>query len=252
MKYRSAILLLAAAPLSAQFNTKLQPQTIEQFDQYARTVERHPFLLDKNASDRQAVLKGQLLIRPANPENPVAITDGLIHDWDGAVFIPDTTMRKVLSVLQDFDRDSQLYPNIVRSRLIRRDGNNLVGFWRVEWKYPPLTVVLDMVQEAHYQEIAPGKWICKAYTKDISEVENAGTAREKKLPPGVGEGFLWRMYAYWNLETVDGGVLAECRTLSLSRTIPPMLAWAIKPFVQKLPRESLAATLRETRKAATQ
>ncbi len=252
MRYLPALLLLAnAAPLRAQFNTKLQPQTIEEFDRYARNVERQPFPSGENASDREKVLNGELFIHPGTPDNPVAISDGLIHDWVGTVFIPHTTVQKVRSVLQDFGRHSQIYPNIVDSRLIQREGNNLVGYWRVKWKYPPLTVVLDIQQEAHWREVAPGKWVCHAYAKNISEVENAGTPREKKLPPGVGKGFLWRLYAYWSLEAVNGGVLAECRTLSLSRAIPPALAWAINPFVQSLPRESLAGTLGDTRNAAT-
>lgn len=250
MKYFFPLIFLGVLPVAAQFNTTLQPETVAQFDQYASKVERQPSSISQNASERQSALNGQMLIRPGTPDNPISVFDGLIHDWDGAIFVPHTTMQKVLGVLQDFDHHSRIYPHIVSSRLIRRDGNNVVGYWRVEWKYSPVTVVLDIEEDAEYREIAPGHWICHAYAKHISEVENAGTEREKKLPPGSGKGFLWRMYAYWDLQTVDGGVLAECRTLSLSRSIPPMLAWAIKPFVQKLPRESLAGTLRETAKAA--
>ena len=56
---------------------------------------------------------------------------------------------------------------------------------------------------------------------------------------------------YWSLETANGGVLAECRTLSLSRDIPNAVAWIMKPFVQSLPRESLTSILQQTRIAAT-
>jgi hypothetical protein len=44
-------------------------------------------------------------------------------------------------------------------------------------------------------------------------------------------------------------VLAECRTLSLSRNIPIAVSWAIKPFIQSLPSESLSSTLSNTRSA---
>lgn len=133
--------------------------------------------------------------------------------------------------------------------MIRRDGNDFTGYWRLERKSPLLTVALDVVQQAHYQKVGAGKWICRAYANDISEVENAGTANEKKLPPDQGKGFLWRFYAYWSLEATDNGVLAECRTLSLSRDIPQALSFLIQPFVQSLPRESLTATLKYTRAA---
>ena len=250
-----------AGARSVQFNTTLQPRTITEFDQYAQKVEqelrqrwegRQPFLsIEDSAADREKALSGELIIRPGTANNPISISDGLVHDWVGAVFIPHTTMQNVLSVLQNFDRHSKIYPSIVSSRLIRRKGNEITGAWRLQYKHPVLTVVLDVEQDAHYEQVGPGKWICRAYAKDISEVENAGTPDEKKLPPGQGRGFLWRMYAYWSLEATHNGVLAECRTLSLSRDIPPMLAWAIKPFVQSLPRDSLAATLQNTRAAVS-
>ncbi|MGA8030520.1 MAG: hypothetical protein WB992_25535 [Bryobacteraceae bacterium] len=252
-------LLLSGSAVYGQFTTTLQPQTVNEFDQYASKIEQQlsmrwkgqrPFISIEEDSSA-SVMQGELIVRPGTPDNPVAITNGLIHDWVGAVFIPNTTMQKVLAILQDFDHHSEIYPAIVSSRLIRRQGNNLVGYWRLERKDPLVPVVLDVEQEAHYQEAGPRKWICEAYARNISELENAGTPREKKFPPGEGMGFLWRMYSYWSLEAVNDGVLAECRTLSLSRNVPAGLAWAIKPFIQSLPRESLASTLRNTRTAAT-
>ena len=254
-----AVILVAGAPVFTQFMTKLQPQTIKEFDQYARKVEeqldqrwqhQRAFLaVQESDADLQKVLGGDLLVHPAS-DNPIAIFHGLIHDWTGTVFIPNTTMSKVLNILQGFDRHSHIYPNVTRSRLIRREDNDLTGYWRLEYKQGLVTAALDVEQEAHYREIAPGKWVVKAYAKQISEVENAGTPREKILPVGEGEGFLWRLYAYWSLEATHDGVLAECRTLSLSRDIPKSIAWAVAPFVQNLPRESLAGTLRDTRAAA--
>jgi hypothetical protein len=254
---------LTAFPLCAQFtfSTKLKPRTAAEFDEYAQKVEqqlssrwlgqRASLSISDVPSDRASVLRGDLLIRAGSPENPISISDGLIHDWFGAVFIPNTTMQKVLGVLRDFDHHADIYPEIVSSRLLRRNGNDLTGYWRLQRKPQLIPVAFDVEEEAHYREIAPGKWICRAYAKKISEVDNPGTSSEKILPPGNGQGFLWRLYAYWSLETTNGGVLAECRTLSLSRNIPAGLSWAIKPFIQSLPRESLTSTLKNTRAAVT-
>jgi hypothetical protein len=253
-------LFLIAAPAFAQFTTTLQQRTIDEFDRYAQKIEQQltarwhgsgSFLsIEDDAADREKVLAGELLVRPGNPGNPVEISDGLVHDWFGAVFIPNTNLHKVMDILQNFDRHSQIYPSVVRSRLVERKGSDITGYWRLQRQQGLLTIALDVEQEAHYQEVGPGKWICRAYAKNISEVDHPGSAREKKLPSGHGQGFLWRLYAYWSLEAANGGVLAECRTLSLSRSIPAAVAWAITPFVQSLPRESLAATLRDTRDAA--
>jgi len=256
-----AIAALIALPCHAQWTTSLKPRTVQEFQKYAKTVEeklqnrwqgRQPFLsIDEDESSRKQALKGELVIHPAVTDNPVSISGGLIHDWVGTVYIPNAAMEKVLGILQDFDRHSKIYPAVIGSRLIRRQSNDLEGMWRLERKDPLLPVVLDVKQQAHYKQVAPGKWICRAYADRISEVENPGSTNEKILPPDNGTGFLWRLYAYWSLETVSGGILAECRTVSLSRDIPTMVNWIIRPFVQKLPRESLASTLEDTRSAAS-
>jgi len=241
---------------SAQIITTLHPQTVQEFDQYAQKVEQElsqrwhgqrPFLsIDDDPADRAKVLAGDLLIRPGNPDNPVSISDGLVHDWLGAVFFPNTSLAKVMAVLQDFNQHSKIYPNILRSRLISHTGNDFTGYWRLEKRQGLIVVDLDVEEQAHWQQITPDKWICRAYAKNIREVEDPGTPRETLLPEGRGQGFLWRLYAYWSLEATNGGVLGECRTLSLSRGIPAMFAFAVRPFVESLPRESLANTMRDT------
>jgi hypothetical protein len=240
--------------------TSLQPRTVEEFDAIAHRVEttlqerwngKQPFLsLDENPSERAKVLQGELWIQPGSPDNPISIYDGLVHDWVGAVFIPNTNMQKVLEILQNFSAHQRIYPEVKQSRLISRQGDNIVGFWRLERRQSLITVVLDVQQDAHWRQLGPGKWICRAYAKNISEVQHAGTPQERVLEPGYGQGFLWRLYSYWTLEATNGGVLGECRALSLSRDIPVALAWAIKPFLQTVPRQSLAGSLRYTRTAA--
>lgn len=255
----SVVALAFATACAAQFMTTLQPRTVIQFDAYAHQVEadlqkrwngQAAFLqVDDDPVERTKVIHGELWIGPANPNDPVSIDNGLIHDWVGAVYIPKTDIHTVLSLLQDFNRHSQIYPDVKESRLVSRHGNDIVGSWRLERKQSLISVVLDVKQDAHWQQARPGKWFCRAYARDIEEVEHTLVRREKVLPVGRGRGFLWRLYAYWTLEAMNNGVLAECRTLSLSRDVPPSVAWAIQPFVASLPREALAGTLRDTRAA---
>jgi hypothetical protein len=250
--------LLLVCPLCSQFETKLAPETAAAFETYVKSVEqelesrwsgRAPFLsLNDSPEDAKKLLKGDRLIRPASSPNPREVPDGLIHDWVGAVYIPDTSIDKVLAVLQDFDRHSKIYPEIVRSRLVNRQGNDVVGYWRLERKQQFVPAVFDVQDEAHYRQLAPGKWICRAYANDIREVQDAGSSKEKDSPLGEGLGLLWRFNAFWSLEASGSGVLAECRTISLSRAIPSGMGWIIKPFIQNVPRESLASTLQNTRK----
>lgn len=259
--YLILFLCMAASHSSfGQITVTLQPQTARAFDEYARSVEqqlearwsgKQPFLsLDEFSDERSNVLKGAVYIRPGNPDNPISVPHGLIHDWIGTIFIPNVTAHKVIEVLQDFNDHSKIYADIVRSRLIGQNGGEVSGEWRLRRTSPFLTLVLDVPEHEFYTQLSPGKWICRAYAKDISEIEDPEEKDERKLPPGKGQGFLWRLYGYWSLQETDGGVLTECRTLSLTRDVPAAVAWIAKPFLQNVPRESLAATLKSTRAAA--
>jgi hypothetical protein len=62
-------------------------------------------------------------------------------------------------------------------------------------------------------------------------------------------GFLWRLYAYWSYEERDGGLYMQIESVTLARSIPAGVAWAVKPFVESVPRESLEFTMQATTKA---
>ncbi len=250
---------VTATPLSAQLVTKLSQTTLAEFQRYVASVEGEmnarwsggqPFLaLDEDPADKQRVLSGELFIKQMNRGQPVSITDGLIHDWFGAIFIPNNTPQQIIAILEDFDHHKGTYPEISRSRIVSRNGYDVTGAWRLQQKgFVP--VILDVIDTVHFAQVAPGKWKGTAYANDIREVDTTLFSRGKQYPPGEGHGYLWRLYAYWSLEAVNGGVFAECRTLSLSRDIPTGLAWAVGPYVQKQPRDSLSSTLINTRKAA--
>jgi hypothetical protein len=251
-------LWLVVCPLCSQFETTLAPPTVSAFEAYMKKAEgdldarwsgRDPFISFNVApEDRRKIMKGDLVIRPASLPNPKDIPDGLIHDWVGAVYIPNTTIDKVLAVLQDFDRHSRIYPEIIRSRLVQREGNDITGYWRLERRQQFVPAVFDVLQEAHYQQIAADKWICRSHSKEIREVNDAGSSHESDFAPGEGLGLLWRLNAFWSLQASGTGVLAECRTISLSRSIPSGMGWMIRPFIQNVPRESLTSTLQNTRK----
>ena len=247
--------LLLCLLLPSQLDTKLEQRALVAFENYAKGVEqaiagRAPSV---TAAQKQSLLEGEVLIRPAESrKNPIEVPGGLIHDWTGTIFFANVSMDRVLAVMQDFDDHSKWYPEILRSRLIRHSGNDLTGYWRLEKKEQLVDVVFDVTQEAHYEQLAPGRWTCDAYAKNVREVRDAGTPQEKILPLGEGLGVFWRGYYYWSLESSGNGVIAELRTLSLSRAVPTGLGWIMRPVLQNVPRESLAATLQNTRKAVTE
>ena len=255
------LLLFGGLKAAAQFMAQLGEPTLNEFQAYVNRIEsecqarwsgkRADLWLEEHPAEHSAAKAGKLIIQPMNEGGAFAIKHGLVHDWMGAAFIPGTTLARVLSVLQDFDNHQKYFPEIVRSRTLQRNGNTVKGYWRLK-RTQIITVVLDVEQVASYEETRSGLWHCRATTTKISEVDDAGTATDNDLPPDDGHGYLWRLNAYWNLKAVPEGVYAECRTLSLSRDIPFGLNFAVKPFIQSLPRASLESTLTGLKKAAAE
>jgi len=254
-----ALATIPACPLPAQLVVKLSPETVAAFEAYAHQVEsqlderwkgKKSFLyIEDDQGIRQQVLGGELFIKQMNDGSPVEIKDGLIHDWLGAVYIPNTSIERVVNILEDFDQHKDIYPAVSKSQTLQRKGNNVKGYWRLQQK-GLVPVILDVQEDAHYTRLGPGEWKGQNYARDITEVDTGLFTRGRKFPLGEGHGYLWRLYGYWSLQSFNGGVLAECRTLSLSRGIPQGLAWAVGPYVQKMPQDSLTSTLRETRNAS--
>jgi hypothetical protein len=57
------------------------------------------------------------------------------------------------------------------------------------------------------------------------------------------------MNTYWSYEERDGGLYIQIESVTLSRSIPTGLGWAIGPFIESVPRDSLEFTLRATSNA---
>lgn len=255
-----ALLLVSVCSLQAQLVVKLSPQTVAEFERYTNKVEaqlnecwnggKSFLVLDDNPSEKKKVLAGELFIKSMSGDHPVAVTSGLIHDWLGAVFIPHATPEHVVSILEDFNRHKDIYPEVTQSKTLESNGSTVTGYWRLEQKSGIVPIILDVTEEATYKQVSPEKWKGLTYAKKIIETDTGLFSRGKKFPLGEGHGYLWRLYGYWSLEAAQGGTLAECRTLSLSRDIPQGLNWAVAPYVEKQPRISLASLLTNTRRAA--
>lgn len=75
------------------------------------------------------------------------------------------------------------------------------------------------------------------------------SASERTLDASEEHGFLWRQNTYWSYEERDGGLYLQAESISLSRSVPPGLGWALGPYVESVPRESLEFTLGSARNA---
>lgn len=238
---------------------QLKPRTLQAFEAYIREAEekmepslhgRGAFLWsDANTERAQHVRQGQIVAQLWAGDGALKVPNGLIHDWVGAAFAPDATVEDVLAVVQNYNHHKDIYqPEVIGSKLIRRDGDHFEIFLRL-LKKKIITVVLDTDHDVHYAGIDAKRWTCRSYTTRIAEVEDVGTPQERVLEPDTGYGFLWRLYSYWRFDEKKDGVFIECRAISLTRDIPLGLGWIIEPIIRNLPQESLVHTLEATRNA---
>jgi hypothetical protein len=244
----------------------LRDNTAQAFSRYVENVESEnsrslrdgPFLWvsDLNSEETQQALaslkSGQVEIRrlstKAHSRNP-DVPGGLIHDWEGMVFIPGVKLDTVLRVLEDYNHQAEYFaPDVERSRIESHDGNHYRVFLRFH-RHNVVTVVLDTEHEVNYFRDSPTRAHSRSSATRIAQVDNPGEAGEREKTPGDDDGFLWKMETWWRMEEKDGGVYVQNEAVTLTRDIPTGLGWLVEPFITNIPKETLEFTLQATRKA---
>ena len=270
------VILLAAVtlyPTVADFAQGAEPEparlhanTLEAFDRYVKLTEaRNSDELKRGTNllwidqlpaaqrtEAYAALKrGEVKMKKLemlDGGKPIACPGGIIHHWTGVVFIPGAKLEDVLAMLEDYDKHSVYYaPDVERSKIESRNRDHFRVFLRFR-RHKVITVVLNTEHDIEYFHDGPGRAHSRSSAVRIAEVENAGKSDEREKPPGDDGGFLWRMETWWRMEERDGGVYLQSEVVSLTRDIPVLLSWMIKPFVTSIPKETLTATLAATRK----
>ncbi|MEQ1474107.1 MAG: hypothetical protein ABLQ96_09810 [Candidatus Acidiferrum sp.] len=258
------IATVTSAPSRAAQVTSHALQDFDQYVQARESSDQHNDAANKNflwmdtqpPPDREriytALKQGKIIVRPTQACSPPACPDppgALIHDWTAIAFIPGVTLAQTLATLQDYQRDAEYYsPQVTRSRLLSRSGDNFRVFLRLQQKRV-ITVVLDTEYEIHYVTIDAAHAAATSRSTRVAEIENADTPQEHILSTAEDHGFLWRLNSYWRFYQADGGVYIQCRAISLTRDVPPALGWMIGRFIENISRESLIFTLTATRNA---
>ena len=182
---------------------------------------------------------------PMKEVPPPGIPDGKLHHWAGAVFVPRATVDQVVRRIQDgAGREAEFYEDVKAAKLLERNGERLRVFMRVYRDAGPVDATYNTEHAVEYRRLAPTRWTSRSVSTKIAELENAGTPQEREKAPGQDSGFLWALNAYWRFEQVADGVLIECESVSLSRSVPFLIRPIASPIVDRIARESLARTLR--------
>jgi hypothetical protein len=262
-----AILSSAAAEAPRPGTPVLKPKTSQAFAEYVRATEaRNNSELQRNtnllwidelpdALKRKAYLdlaRGSVQLEQRNTlENgrEIPCPNGMIHHWEGLVFIPGARLDDALRVLEDYNHHAEYYsPDVERSKIESQNGNHYRVFLRFH-RQKVITVVLNSEHDVRYFRDSDFRAHSRSTAIHIAEVENPGKHNEQERPRDDDNGFLWGMETWWRMEEKDGGVYVQSEVVSLTRAIPPGLGWMVGPFVAAVPGESLTFTLEATRKA---
>ena len=244
----------------------LRAATVQAFGRYlanveadhARTLREGPFLWTDGLSGTErteALVKlkaGQVQMRrlstKAGGRDP-DVPGGMIHDWQGIVFIPGAKLDDVLRVLENYNQHATYFaPDVEKSYIESHDGAHYRVFMRFR-RQKVVTVVLDTDQDIRYFRDSAERAHSRSSAVRIAQVENPGEPDEREKPPGNDDGFLWRMETWWRMEERDGGVYVQNEAVTLTRDIPTGLGWLIEPFITNIPKETLEFTLQSLRKA---
>lgn len=259
---REAGNLLAAIALAPIFAGAinagtLKSETVEAWDQYvhaacARVHQRltpgAPFLSIDESPDRLAKIRnGEILVWPTTPPAPRQVPSGLIHDWMGAAFLPNTTLDEVLSVTRDYPRYKEFYQPGVRGSKTLSRGAVEDRFWILVANKSILTkTALDGDYKSDLFRLDSRRAYSITQSTRIQEIEDYGSPRQRMLPEDEGYGFLWRVLSITRYQERDGGVYLEVEGMALSRNVPFSLRWMIDPIVRRISRGSLSTSIKQT------
>lgn len=257
-----SLCLIAAGAPGIVKAMELQAGTVKAWEEYVRGAETRiqtrpdasrPFLwIDESSERRAQVQRGEIVVAPVVGHGTESVQAGLIHDWIGAVFIPNATTESLLRVLHDYDEYKDIYkPVVTDSKTLACTAEKQE--FAMTWQRRVLFV--NAAMEGHYlaHDIAidARHGYIVADATELQDIEDYGNARQRILPPGTGKGFIWRLHSIARYEETDGGVYLELEVIALTRDIPASLAWLVNPLLSHLSIKSLTATLSQTSRAVS-
>ncbi|MBV9265854.1 MAG: hypothetical protein JO061_06775 [Acidobacteriaceae bacterium] len=238
----------------------LRPDTVTAWNQYLQTANANlenrmrsgsSFLWSLQTAERASRLRsGEIIVQPVSAQNPRRVPGGLIHDWIGAMFLPDTTVDDVLSISRNYDHYRDFYrPSVTDSKVIARNGS--------EDKFSMVLINRDFFLKTalklEYQATNVTLDGCRFYsvsrTTRVQEIKDYGSADEQALAEGEGGGYVWKLFSVIRFEERDGGVYVEIEAIGLSRDIPVAIRPIAEPIVRRVSRRALALSLQQTKDA---
>ena len=258
---RSGILgllpLLVFVAASGRVAAEAPPAAVSAFNSYISTLEsrlsqqhRSPSgFIAPEASGTQTEMRlrrGELIVEKLTLAKGAAMPGAMLHHWRGTAFVAGAKAADFERLMKDFNAYPRHFsPQVLQAKAFSEHGDLLEAGMRVRQRHV-ITVVMDTNYDITFGRLDAQHGYSISRSTRIAEIDAAGTSRERALGSGEEHGFLWRLNTYWSYEERDGGLYMQIESVSLTRSIPVGLGWAVGPFVESVPRESLEFTLRST------
>jgi hypothetical protein len=178
------------------------------------------------------------------------IPAGMVHHWMGSIFVPGVELEELLGWIQRYSDHEEYFKEVERSELLSRDGDRFEIFLRLK-RDKIVKLRYNTRHRVDFKQHSPLTVFSKSATTRIAQLDKPGTASEREKPEGIDSGFLWRLNSYWRYKQVDGGVIVENETLSLSRGVPAAIRWLVAHYLDSIPREFMRNTLGSLRDGVT-
>jgi hypothetical protein len=249
-------LAATAAPIPM---ARLTPESLAGWDKYIAATDvrmsrelsdRTRFLASDFEADgrtrRATIAAGTILVDQVNTLGPngadIEVPLAMIHHWRGEVLIPGVRLNELMTKLLAGPPGAKQQEDVLESRILERGPDRLKIYLKVQ-RTKFVTVVYNTEHEVRFSRQGAIRATSTSRATKIAELENPGTASERELPQGDDSGYMWRWNSYWRYEEVQGGVIAECESVSLSRDVPSVLRYLAGPLIRSTARESMERTL---------
>jgi hypothetical protein len=229
-----------------------EPAAVSGFDSYISQVEAR---LNRQHRSPQEFLapvdsarlhQGELTVDRLSPANGGDLPGAMLHHWRGTAFAAGAKAADFERLMRDFTAYPQRYsPQVMSVRVISQNDDHFQATMRVRQKHV-ITVVMDTTYDIVFTWLDAKHGYSISRSTRVSEIDSPGSSKERVLGSSEEHGFLWRMNTYWSYEERDDGLYMQIESVTLTRSIPAGLGWAVGPFVESVPRESLEFTLRAT------
>ena len=254
----AAVWILQAQPLTA---VTLQSHTVRDWTTYVEATERRIarelesgsgfLVLDFQSfagadQELRTIAAGGIPVAPMATFDSwgrgIAVDGGAIHHWRGCVMVPGVDLGEVLSRIANPGPLDERQEDVLDSAVLGRGPDWLKIYLKLQ-RSKIVTVVYNTEHLVSYRRHNRARASSRSEALKIAELEFPNSGREKEKPQGSDHGFLWRLNSYWRYRQVDGGVLIECESVSLSRSVPAVLEFLIRPIINRMARQSMQRTL---------